>query len=251
MHIRARTPTSTAATAATAATTVADPAVTAPVAPATAVSSQPDSERAHGHHAHGGHGHLRQALNQALQDLGLTSAQGQGGSGDRDGAGTSGNVKHDMAQFMHSLFQAVKGESASASANTATSSADPKGGFAAGLTALMAQAAGGTAPQALQDAFDKLAADFPPAAAAGTPPVPPPSADTPATPTDPVTPASLPTAAPANAPVAAATSESSAATAPALTLQTLLSKLQQDLGHYGKRSAWATPATGNAVNLTA
>ncbi len=246
MHISASTPTRTAATAAT---TVADPAVTAPVAPATAVSSQPDNEGAHGHHAHGGHGHLRQALNQALQDLGLTSAQGQGGSGDRDG--TSGNVKHDMAQFMHSLFQAVKGESASASANTATSSADPKGGFAAGLTALMAQAAGGTAPQALQDAFDRLAADFPPAAAAGTPPVPPPPADTPATPTDPVTPASLPTAAPANAPVAAATSGPAVATASALTLETLLSKLQQDLGDYGKPSAWTTPTIGNAVNLTA
>ena len=263
MHITTSTSTGAIAPAATTDTGVAAAAATTPVADATE-STNERSGKSHGHRAHGGHGHLRQALNQALQNLGLTGAQDK-----QDGGG---NVKHDMAQFMHALFQAVKGEPSSAPEAAGTTSADPKGSFAAGLSALITQAGSGTAPKALQDAFDKLAADFQSAAAPAAAPEPAATPDPSAPSTDPVAaPTSLPTTAgdadlatagtttteapsassAASATPVATTTAAPAATASALTLQALLSRLQQGMDHYGMRSAWTTPSTGNAVNLTA
>jgi len=273
MNITASTLTSaTATTAATTDSGVAAAAATTPVSDATD-SPNEASGKSHGHRAHGGHGHLRQALNQALPALGLTGAQGRGDRDGDDDHGGAGNVKHDMAQFMHALFQAVKGESPSASGTTGASSADPKASFAAGLSALITQAGSGSAPKALQDAFDKLAADFHPAAAPTTAPATPDPVSTADTPTaDPIAaPTSLPaTTADANlaaagttttdatsassdasAAPAATTTTAPAATSSTLTLQALLSRLQQGMDHYGTRSTWATPSTGNAVNLTA
>lgn len=280
----------------TASTTVsAGVAAAAPAAPIqdTAAPSNEGSGRAHGHRGHGNHGHLRQALNEALQGLGLSGAKGPGDhGGDRD----AGNGKHDIAQFMHALFQAVKGETAAAPAATGAPSGGAKGNFAAGLSALIIEAGSGTVPQALQDAFNQLPADFhlapTPATAAPAPatlPVTLPATTTPAAPADPV-PATgilaLPGASPAPISLAPAAGDSSsvvaagnaaetvpvsatsidppatpaaatttstgtsASTPTALTLQALLSRLQQALG-YGSRSGWSTPPTGNTVNLTA
>ena len=65
-----------------------------------------------------------------------------------------------MQQFMHSLFEAVKGESSSSSASTSTGNGDPQSTFAAGLSSLISQVSGGSAPSDLQAAFSKLASDL-------------------------------------------------------------------------------------------
>lgn len=231
------TPTNTGSTAPTTNAAIADAA-------ASSLAAQPSANspgaRAHSRHAHGRHGHLGQALDQAMQDVGLTDSGDRHGDDDHAGSSTIGNVKHDMAQFMHALFQAVKGESARPPVATAAPKADPKDSFSAGLSALITQAGSGTAPKALQDAFDKLVADFRPAAAAAPPRLPVLAAT--------VTDAR---SASASAPSAAATTESPAVTPSVPTLQALLTRLQLDLGAYGRRSAWTSPSTGNAVNLTA
>lgn len=286
MNISASSPTLFTASTTTVSAGVDAAAPAAPVQD-TAAPSNEGTGRAHGHGGHGNHGHLRQALNEALQGLGLSGAKG-GGDHDGDDDGGAGNVKHDIAQFMHALFQAVKGETAAAPAATGAASAGAKGNFAAGLSALITEAGSGTVPKALQDAFNKLAADFhlaaPPVTAAPAP-------ATPAAPADPVpgipvalpgvspapislapaageaslvvaagtvtdtalvsTPSIDPSAAPAAATSAPTTSTGTSASTPtALTLQALLSRLQQALG-YGSRSGWSTPPTGNTVNLTA
>jgi hypothetical protein len=175
--------------------------------------------------SHGGGGHVHQALMQALQSLGLTvpqSSAATASSGPTTGGGTAattgaspaaGNVKDDLRQFMHALFQAVKGEASTNAAGTASGSGDPKSSFAAGLSALISQVSNGSAPAGLQDAFSKLASDL---------------QESPAAPakTD-------------------AASPSSPAAAP--TLQALLTKLQQDLG-YGSASG---TALGNVVSARA
>ena len=271
MNITASTSTSATALVATTDTAVAAAAATTPVPDATDAAGEAGGE-SHGHGAHGGHGHLRQALNQALQSLGLTSTPRQGDRDGDDQHGVAGNVKHDMAQFMHALFQAVKGELPSAPGSTGTSSASPRGSFAAGLSALITQASSGTAPQALQNAFDKLAADFQSAAAPAAAPEPAATPDPSAPSTDPIAaPTSLSTtvgdvnlatagttttdaasaSSAASATPVATTTAAPAATSSALTLQALLSRLQQAMGSYGTRSAWTIPSTGNAVNLTA
>ena len=154
MNITASSSTSATGIVATTDTGLSPPAATTPVADTTDSANEAGA-KSHGHHAHGGHGHLRQALTLALQALGLTGVQGRGG--DRDGdddRGGAGNVKHDIAQFMHALFQAVKSGPPSTPDATGATSADPKGSFAAGLSALITQASSGSAPKALQDAFD-------------------------------------------------------------------------------------------------
>jgi hypothetical protein len=252
-------------------------AVAAPEVDATAPAPRDGSGKAHGHN--GGHGHLRQALRQALNDLGFTPtpAPGHGADGDgaQAGAGANANVGHDMAQFMHALFQAVKAESVSAAAGDGTAPTDPRSGFATRLTALIGQVGSGSAPQALQAAFDKLAADFQAASAPATEsgstavdggaamPASGPTATVPAAPDSAAmaTTAAAATVAAANPdatspPASSASATPGAAALPAAatpaapTLQALLSRLQQDLG-YSARSRWTSTATGNALNVTA
>jgi hypothetical protein len=186
-----------------------------------------------------GGGQMQNALMQALQSLGLSMPQqptgttasagststGQiSGATDNDGdaAGSTaaaGSVKKDLRHFMQALFQAVKGETASTTPSTGTSSTDPKTNFAAGLTALITQVSNGSAPADLQSAFAKVAADL---------------QQTGATPT-----------------VGAATgsdSTISAASSPQVTLQALLTQLQQNLG-YGTPSSSA--ALGNLLSMQA
>jgi hypothetical protein len=127
-----------------------------------------DAGRVH-HHGHGG-GQMRQAMMQALQSLGLSmpqqSASGAtGSSSDRDGDGDGGNsgagkVKHDMRQFMHALFQAVKGENGAGANESQTGASGTSNSFSAGLSALISQVSNGSAPAPLQDAFNSLAADL-------------------------------------------------------------------------------------------
>jgi hypothetical protein len=168
------------------------------------------------HHGHGG-GHMRSAVSDALQSLGFTlpsSATAPAGatpsSADASDSGSSsdaGKVKSDLRQFMHQLFEAVKGESAttgSSSAGGGSGSGDPQSGFASGLAALIGQVSNSTAPAALQIAFAQLSSDLSPASA--------------------VTPSS--------------TGGSDASQA---TLQAFLTKLQQELG-YGQSGVSASGA---------
>lgn len=191
-------------------------------------ASDPDGDGDGGgrvHKSHGGGGHMRQALTQALQSLGLSMPQGASGaasssqaSGAADGDDDSGDstsaasaLKHDMRQFMHALFQAVKGGTSIDPSAAGSGSADPKAGFAAGLSALISQASSGSAPADLQSAFSKLASD-------------------------------LQQANPTAVDAAAAAGAAGATVQP--TLQALLTNLQQDLG-YGNSS---TSAIGNSIS---
>jgi len=183
-----------------------------------------DGDGARVHRGHGRGGQMQQAMMQALQSLGLSLPQPSGSNaagtstsdsdGDADGStAATGHVKHDMRQFMHALFQAVKGESAAGAAGSADGSAstgDPKTNFAAGLSALIAQVGNGSAPTELQDAFKQLSSDL---QSSGT----------------------------------ASGSGTSAASSPSATLQALLTQLQQNLG-YGNSSL---AATGNVISTQA
>jgi hypothetical protein len=168
------------------------------------------------HHGHGG-GHMRSAVSDALQSLGFTlpsSATAPAGAtpssadaSDSTGSSDAGEVKSDLRQFMDQLFEAVKGESATAGSSSASASAgsgsgDPQSGFASGLAALIGQVGNGTAPAALQSAFAQLASDLSPASAA---------------------------------------TASSGSDASQATLQAFLTKLQQELG-YGQSGASASGA---------
>lgn len=130
----------------------------------------------HTHRGHGG-GHMRTAITDALQSIGLTlptsatsAANTTSSSGDSTGsAGSSGasKVKSDLREFMHQLFEAVKGESATtapASSSAGSTAGDPQPGFASGLAALIGQVSNGTAPAALQSAFAQLSSDLSPPA---------------------------------------------------------------------------------------
>ncbi|HWK84991.1 MAG TPA: hypothetical protein VNS61_14765 [Caldimonas sp.] len=179
-------------------------------------TSDPDGG-GHAHRAHGG-GHMRQAVMQALQSLGLTppqdasssSASTSTGAGSDPSGSTSATtgVKQDMRQFMHALFEAVKSENASGG-TASPGSSDPKASFADGLSSLISQVSNGTAPADLQSAFSKLASDLQPAAAT-----------TPAT-----------------------GSTSAAAGNAQATLQAFLTNLQQDLGYAGSNAS----AVGNLL----
>lgn len=89
-------------------------------------SNDPDGDGDGGRVHHGGHhgrgGQVQQAMLQALQSMGSSLPQQTGSSatadadkdGDSNGAtAATGSVKSDMRQFMHALFQAIKGEKAS------------------------------------------------------------------------------------------------------------------------------------------
>lgn len=181
--------------------------------------------RQHVHRSHGG-GQAQQALMQALQSLGFSVPQASTSSGaTKSGAGPSdssiaastgtGNIKHDMHDFMHALFQAVKAENTLSSSTPAGSSSDPKSSFAAGLSALIKQVSNGGAPAGIQDAFNKLVSDLQP----GTPAV-----------------------------AAAGGSTGTVAASSQPSLQSLLWALQQDLG-YGRTAG--PSGTGNVVSAQA
>ena len=167
----------------------------------------------HGHR-HGG-GHVRHAVDDALQSVGLSlptssSASSTSTTGDSStsATGDASGVKQDLQSFMHALFEAVKSESSGATATTASStgssSADPQSSFANGLSALISQVGSGSAPADLQSAFSKLASDL--QASGGT------------------------------TSASSATSGTSSDSSSAATLQAFLTHLQQDLG-YGSGSA--------------
>jgi hypothetical protein len=181
------------------------------------------------HRSHGGGGHMRQALTQALQSLGLNMPQGPStatstsqtagptdSDGDSDGStSATGSVKQDMRQFMHALFQAVKGETTSGTSTTGTNSTDPKAGFSAGLSALISQVSSGSAPSDLQGAFTKLVSDLQQAN-----------------------------------PTSTSTGSATGTTGPTstqATLQALLANLQQDLGYANS----GTSAIGNSISTLA
>jgi len=217
-------------------------------------ASDPDGDGDGGakrtHKSHGAGGQMRNALMQALQSLGLSmptqassttptsSTSSTTGTsaitptsgttmnptigatdndGDSDGStSATSNVKKDISQFMHALFQAVKGESASGTPSTASSSTDSKANFAAGLSNLISQVSSGSAPADLQSAFAKVAADMQQtgSSSAGT----------------------------------TSTNSNSSSSSPQATLQALLTQMQQNLG-YGASSSNA--AIGNLLSTQA
>jgi hypothetical protein len=239
-------------TATTSTTPIALPlaSATAPVAPTPVQTPDERSGKAHG--AHGGHGHFRQTLTQALEGLGLTAS-----------GSAKGEIKHDTAQFMHALFQAVAAEAAP-SAPAGGSRNEPKANFAAGLAALITEASNGTAPAALQAAFDKLAAALKPAPVApvaATEPVIAPVETAPVETPVPLPAPVDPVVVDAEAVTAAATpsiAESTTTTpttapppaAPTFTLLALLSRLQQGLG-YGDTGTTSSVAIGNTLSVMA
>lgn len=195
-------------------------------------------KKSHGHGHHGGGGQVQQAMQQALSSLGLSATTATSATAatattansttstatsDSSVSATGGNVKQDMRAFMGALFQAVKGENTAGTASTSGTSStsgttnDPKASFSAGLSALITQVSNGSAPADLQSAFSKLAADL--------------------------------------GQVTPTTGSSSTATAgssssqPAVTLQVLLSQLQQNLG-YGSGSS-STFAVGTLLSTQA
>lgn len=180
----------------------------------TGTADSADGGTSRPHRAHGG-GHMRQAVTQALQSLGLslpsTGATGATSSASSDASSSDSSSTlatssvQDMRQFMHSLFEAVKGE-ASSSASTATGGGDPQSTFASGLSSLISQVSAGSAPTDLQASFAKLASDLQASGATAN------STDAP--------------------------SSSTSSTVQA-TLQAFLTNLQQDLG-YGSPSASAS-----------
>jgi hypothetical protein len=182
-----------------------------------------------GHRVHGGrHGRMGEAVMQALQSLGISmpapdgqagnasSSQDNGSSGatagGADAASGSGDVRKDVHNFMHALFEAVKSESSgdAGAADGTNSTANGPSSFASGLSALVTQASNGTAPADLQSAFDVLQSD-----------------------------------------VQAAGSSSSAdgSSGTQVSLQAFLTKLQDGLG-YGT-TANSSSSTGNILNSVA
>jgi hypothetical protein len=185
---------------------------------------------------HGGHGQMQNALAQALQSLGLTlpsgtaaasatgspsttvgSAQsGTDNDGDSDGSTSAPNkIQTDMHQLMSAIFQAVKSEGAASSTSTATGTtgnADPSMSFASGLSALITQAANGQAPSDVQNAFSQIVANL--QSASG------------------VAGASSTSGAATTAATATVTGTgTSASSTENLTLQALLTQLQQNIGY--------------------
>jgi hypothetical protein len=172
-------------------------------------------------------GQIQQAIVQAFQSLGLNmpaqvnsaaASNASAGSTNSDGnaqgsAADASSVQNDMRQFMHTLFQALKGESApDANANSSSGGSNTggrKAHFAADLSKLISQSGNGTAPSDLQSAFSKLMQDMQATNAAGS-----------------------------------SSSQNGSTDATATTLQGFLNQLQQNLG-YGVSSL---PATGNLIS---
>ena len=212
-------------------------------------ASDPDGDGdggAHKTHGHGHGGQMQQALMQALQSMGLSLPQPTTGTnsttattgttavsgssdrgGDSGGSGSrSGSIRGDMRQFMAALFQAVNGQAASATSSTGTASTASAGqsNFSAGLSSLISQVGNGSAPAALQTAFSQLSADL---QASGT--------------------STSSTSTSSTSASSTGSSTTSSAAAPQLTLQALLTQLQQNLNYGSSGMA----ATGNIVSTLA
>lgn len=133
------------------------------------------SRRVQGH----GRGAIFQALQQTFQALGLSptqavpAASGTQAATATDSAGSPSPARADLRTFFHALFDALRSQQGAApdSATTAsqgssTQGASPQGSssqgssFQSALGSLISQVSGGTAPTGLQDAFNKLVADF-------------------------------------------------------------------------------------------
>lgn len=133
------------------------------------VTGRPDGDRdGDGMRPRGAHHRapVGTALVQALHGLGVTLPQPSGAtggtatnppSGDKDGDG-DGTIRDDLRGFVHALYGAVH------DANKATGSTPggdhPLTRFSDGLSAVISQVGNGTAPAALQSAFDQLASDL-------------------------------------------------------------------------------------------
>jgi hypothetical protein len=71
-----------------------------------------------------------------------------------------------MHQFMHTLFEALKGEGASSGSSSSSSSSSSDGSpspqtrLSSDLSSLISDVSNGNAPSDLQDAFSKLATDL-------------------------------------------------------------------------------------------
>ena len=147
-------------------------------APAESNSAEPGGQPEHRvHHRHGG-GHMHQAMEQALQSLGLSPTQSTAANGSTDASSTgstndandtsvsaTGNIKQDEHQLMHALFEAVKGQDGAAATSAASTTSSAAGatqgsGFSSGLASLVTQVSNGSAPSGLQDAFNKLVSDM-------------------------------------------------------------------------------------------
>jgi hypothetical protein len=178
-----------------------------------------------GRHHHGG-GAVGRAVMSALVSLGLTPpAAGQPTNGTTStarststsdgtdgGTASTGNVRQDMHQFLHALFDAMKNARPAAGSADSGLSAPGTGrsSFAAGLATVISEVTSGSAPAGLQDAFARLQTDLQGGAASS-----------------------------------AGAGGSGAA---AISLQALLSKLQNTLGYADTGS---TAASGNIVSASA
>ncbi|HVO08409.1 MAG TPA: hypothetical protein VMT83_16570 [Burkholderiaceae bacterium] len=185
----------------------------------------------HGHHRGGGMGH---ALTQALQDLGLSvpsngtssSASSSGGGNDHDADdGSVATVRHDMRQFMHALFDAVRSQAPSGTtdaSSSATGDAQGKPDFSSALSAVITQVGNGSAPSSLQSAFDQLVADLQSGGTASA-------------------------SAAADAGTSSGSTSGGGSAASSITLQQLLTQMQQEFG-YGRTSSTVTSGAVVSTN---
>ena len=126
-----------------------------------------------GHH-HGG-GHIGHAVADALKSLGLSlpqpaapnsgddAAPSAGDSGQASSVSATGELRSDLHDLMHAMFEAVKGQQQTAGGAT-NGAADPShasSSFSSGLASLISQVSSGNAPADLQAAFTKLEGDLP------------------------------------------------------------------------------------------
>ena len=136
---------------------------------ATSIADSDEGNAGRPHHAHGG-GHMRQAVQQAMQSLGLSmpdanatnanSSTSSDTGSDASSASSDSRVRQDMHQFMHSLFEAVKNEATTSASSTSSGGSDPQSNFASGLSSLISQVSAGSAPSDLQASFSQLASDL-------------------------------------------------------------------------------------------
>jgi hypothetical protein len=143
-----------------------------------------------------------------------TPATVVGTGGDPSGTpATGGNIRQDILQLFHALFEAVRAENILSPSGTAGSSSGRAASFASGLAALISQVSGGSVPAQLQTAFSQLVSDL--KSIGGT-----------------------------SASAATASTGSTAS-----SLLSFLNNLQQDLGYGG--AAAGAGSTGNLIATTA
>ena len=179
-----------------------------------ACGAQGDGDHRSGVHGHHRHGAVAGALMQALQSVGLSEPKASGNTsaqeGQSGGNDVDGTVRSDMHHFMHALFDAVKGEKSQTTDAASGTAGKGATDFSSGLAALISQVSNGSAPPELQSDFDKLVLASQAGGAAGN----------------------------------------GSASSSSVTLQQVLTKLQQNLG-YGSATTSAFPSTGNLVSTSA